>query len=317
MDLKELVLTITKSGDDWYSKEHGSHFDFFFPVPPLDHFVKFTESVLFLHLTGGSEADIESLFFAFRQNNNPGFQNDYRGTWTSVVAASATLSDDPRLENVPPFRGDLRFYGDLRVFIHNRSVFCRGPKGTAALPAESLRAVRMDDEEITGEIIDRTGSSFVRIALPWIGDRAVRMVPGGREKSGGPYDVFLSHRSLDFPLAKQVYDYLTEKGKKVFLSEVSLPALGSADYTKKIDEALESSTHLILVGSSVDNIKGSWVEAEWRVFINEKRSGRKSGNIVTVFAGDLTFAWLPISLRYYEAMPFQPESFEKLLAYVT
>jgi hypothetical protein len=71
------------------------------------------------------------------------------------------------------------------------------------------------------------------------------------------------------------------------------------------------------VGSSIENINASWVEAEWRVFINEKRSGRKTGNIVTVFSGDLTYERLPISLRYYEALPFTPEAFEKIRNYVT
>ena len=65
-------------------------------------------------------------------------------------------------------------------------------------------------------------------------------------------------------------------------SEELLPNLGSADYMREIDLALDSARHLVVVTNCVDNVLASWVEAEWRGFINENRSGRKTGNAITL-----------------------------------
>jgi hypothetical protein len=131
------------------------------------------------------------------------------------------------------------------------------------------------------------------------------------------YGVFMSKKSEDYPLAKRVYDFLRSKGANVFLSEESLPAVGSAEYMKAIDAALEQAEHLVVVGSKADNLLSGWVEAEWRVFINEKRSGRKQGNVVTVLCHGLTPDLLPMSLRYYEAVPLTEEGLARLAQYVT
>jgi TPR repeat protein len=130
------------------------------------------------------------------------------------------------------------------------------------------------------------------------------------------YDVFISRKSQDAPLAKELYDFLTSKGLRVFDSEHSLPELGNADYQKAIDQALDSCTHLIVLGSSVEHITSPWVEAEWRLFINEKRSGYKTGNILSVVAKTLNLRSLPASLRYYEAIVLEKTNFERILAYV-
>ncbi len=124
------------------------------------------------------------------------------------------------------------------------------------------------------------------------------------KESSSQYEIFISKKSEDFLIAKKVYDFLTEKGYRVFLSEVSLPAIGSSEYMKAIDEALEHAKHLIVIGTKAENLLSGWVEAEWRVFINEKRSGRKSGNIITVVPVDTSINILPMSLRYYEVIPF-------------
>jgi hypothetical protein len=95
-----------------------------------------------------------------------------------------------------------------------------------------------------------------------------------------------------------------------------LPALGSADYMKAIDEALEGSRHFILFGTKKENIVSSWVEAEWRLFINEMRSGRKSGNFLTAVAGGLSPAELPLALRYYEVITAEGNYLERVLQFV-
>lgn len=130
------------------------------------------------------------------------------------------------------------------------------------------------------------------------------------------YDVFISKKSVDYEPAKQVHEFLISKGKKVFLSEPSLLERGSSDYMKEIDTALDTARNLILVARSVDNIMSGWVEAEWRLFINEKRSGRKDGNLVTLLDSEIPPSDLPLSLRYFEVIPLKTENFNKLLNYI-
>ncbi len=131
-----------------------------------------------------------------------------------------------------------------------------------------------------------------------------------------PYDVFISHKSADAALAKELYVFLKKLGFKVFFSQETLPKLGGSDYRKAIDQALDECSHMIVVGSSVENIKSSWVEAEWGLFINEKRSNRKQGNIITVITENLKIEDLPSSLRYYEVIIFKQENFSRIAGYL-
>lgn len=113
-----------------------------------------------------------------------------------------------------------------------------------------------------------------------------------------------------------MYSFLTEKGYTVFFSHQTLPSVGNSDYRKEIDRALDKAKHMIVVTSEKEYVESSWVEAEWGFFINEKRSGRKPGNIITLIAGSLRIGDLPGSLRYYEVIPFDPDTFEKILRYL-
>jgi hypothetical protein len=128
--------------------------------------------------------------------------------------------------------------------------------------------------------------------------------------------VFISAKSEDFPLAREVYDFLTGHGVRAFLSNVTLRERGNSDYVAEIDRALDEARHMIVVASSRQHVDSSWVAGEWRLFINEKRSGHKAGNLVTVITENLSPRDLPASLRYFEVLPFGAEVFQKLLNYV-
>lgn len=119
-----------------------------------------------------------------------------------------------------------------------------------------------------------------------------------------PADVFISHKSDDLKCANQVYDVLKKNGYAPFLSELSLPNIANADYAYEIDKALESAKHLVVVATSREKIMSGWVMYEWQAFANEKRSGRKDGNLITVLAG-MTMDELPFLLRQYEVIPIE------------
>ena len=129
-------------------------------------------------------------------------------------------------------------------------------------------------------------------------------------------DVFISRKSADDKLAKEIYDYLMSQGLTVFDSDNSLKQIGNADYIKAIDEALSNTTHMIVVGSSAENIKSSWVEAEWLFFLNRKRSGKTSGNLFTVITKDFKIEDVPPSLANYEVMPYYKKNFPIIYNYV-
>ncbi|MBC8114050.1 MAG: toll/interleukin-1 receptor domain-containing protein [Candidatus Saccharimonas sp.] len=125
----------------------------------------------------------------------------------------------------------------------------------------------------------------------------------------------MSAKSADYAYATKVFDFLRANGIPSFFSQESLPTLSNADYRKEIDTALDHSKHMIVVTSSCENVTSPWVEAEWGMFIGEKRSGRKSGNLVTLLV-DLDAGDLPFSLRSFEALPFNQESLDRILGYV-
>jgi hypothetical protein len=127
-------------------------------------------------------------------------------------------------------------------------------------------------------------------------------------------DVFISHKSEDVLIAKKIYDFLINNGYHVFLSEMSLPALANADYSAEIDKALDKATNIIVVADSLDKIESGWVKYEWSSFANEKRSGRKSGNIITVVTENMNVESLPYLLRQHEVISFA--DIEKIVAYI-
>ena len=118
------------------------------------------------------------------------------------------------------------------------------------------------------------------------------------------YDVFISCKSEDYAYARDIYNYLkNECGRKVFLADAELRKKGVAVFGEVIDEALDSADHLILFASKAEFAQTTYVKNEWRLFLEEKRSGRKEGNILTVLKG-VELASLPISLRQFQSFEF-------------
>ena len=130
--------------------------------------------------------------------------------------------------------------------------------------------------------------------------------------------IFLSAKSEDYAPASRVYSSLTEQGFSVFFSDQTLPRRGNSDYRREIDKALEQAKHLVVVTSRKEYVESRWVEAEWGSFINEKRSGRKDGNIIVLLAGSMKISDLPISLRSFETRFLDdPKTLDQLRNYLS
>lgn len=117
------------------------------------------------------------------------------------------------------------------------------------------------------------------------------------------YEIFICCKSEDYELARNVYTYLVERGYRVFLADAELRKKANAEYGKVIDSALDSACHLIVVTSRKEFVESSYVESEWRTFLEEKRTGRKRGNLLTILKG-IDVSVLPISLRKYQSFPY-------------
>lgn len=115
------------------------------------------------------------------------------------------------------------------------------------------------------------------------------------------YDVFISCKNEDYSIAEEVYSYLKDNGFHVFLSPKELHKMKDSEYMDVISEALDSAYHIIVLGTSKENLKSPWVKYEWVTFLNELLSGRKSGQVLTFLEGNISIADLPIQLRHFES----------------
>lgn len=131
------------------------------------------------------------------------------------------------------------------------------------------------------------------------------------------YDVFISCKSEDYYLGREVFEYLSNNRITAFMADKKLRQLGMSDYGRVIDDALENSKHLILVTSSIQNVMpdtSSYVYYEWHTFSEEKKSGRKKGNIVIIVTDQNMIGKLPIALRNNQTFLF--DDFHNVTSYI-
>ena len=129
------------------------------------------------------------------------------------------------------------------------------------------------------------------------------------------YDVFLSSKSEDYSISEKVYDFLVSNGLKVFLASRELDRLGEAEYANAIDKVLDTTTHMVVVASSIDNIKSKWVQYEWSTFSNDLKSQFRDGNLITVLADSIVIKDLPASLRHQQSFTISDYKYH-LLSYL-
>ena len=97
-----------------------------------------------------------------------------------------------------------------------------------------------------------------------------------------PYDVFISYKELgangertrDSVLAQDIYYQLTEQGRRVFFSRVSLEDIPGTQYEPYIFAALNSAKVMIVVGTSAENLNAVWVKNEWSRYLAMMRKDK-------------------------------------------
>ncbi len=139
-------------------------------------------------------------------------------------------------------------------------------------------------------------------------ENGIKTLLGITSGKSGNYDVFLSHKSDDFDIALQMYEFLRENLKEPFFDRNSLPEMGESKYRKAIMQALDKSKHFVVVISDLSYLESYWVALEMEVFQSEIDEGRKpDSNFLIVATNDVydkimssNKAVLPIDYRRCE-----------------
>jgi hypothetical protein len=127
--------------------------------------------------------------------------------------------------------------------------------------------------------------------------------------NGTRWDVFISHASVDARGAAATADKLTSEGLKVFLATQELNALvGSAQWSEKIDEAIDASSAVLLLVTPAA-LKSKWVEYEWRSRHDDILAGR-GGLLIPVCWEGPGPDQLGRALRRHQVVDARPRRFE-------
>lgn len=127
-------------------------------------------------------------------------------------------------------------------------------------------------------------------------DRLLQNIRNEIKKHG--FDVFISCKSQDYPLAHELYDYLKENGFIPFIADYSIKEVGIDQYTAVIGEVINVSNNMIVFATNVDYLETSYVKAEWHAFINDINTGYKpNAKIVSILSSDIYTHNLPLWLR--------------------
>lgn len=147
---------------------------------------------------------------------------------------------------------------------------------------------------------------------------------GNRFKDIERYEVFIAFKHLDEDgketpdsiLADKVFYYLTERGLKVFNSNISLERHGISEYKKSIDKALEMAKVLVVIGTSVENLNSDWVRYEWDSFFNDILCKIKPEGRIFSYIDGLSPKDLPRALRQNQCIIHNNESLERLYFFI-
>lgn len=149
-----------------------------------------------------------------------------------------------------------------------------GLRGSAIPQACHEHIVTLDDDRAPRSV-DETMTAE---------NTALKVYLGKAYPSSGYYDAFISYKSVNEHLARDVYNYLTSIGKVVFFAPETLHMLGNSDYTTEILKAVEHAQNMILVGDTPGYLNADWVRKEWEAFLHVMRTEKADRNLVVVMA---------------------------------
>lgn len=130
------------------------------------------------------------------------------------------------------------------------------------------------------------------------------------------YDLFISYKSTDRSMAEKIRAGLLAINPdiSIFWSENSLSEIGKSDYADVIENAIQRSRNMVVVGSTVDNITSKWVSFEWHLFRHYQLNDNENFyNNLFLAIDDLDVKKLPGALQICECIKWF--DFEKIHKY--
>ena len=121
--------------------------------------------------------------------------------------------------------------------------------------------------------------------------------------------------TLDLIVSREVAKTFRNLGYEVFISDDNLAKLGTSEFKKTIDEALDEARALIVVTSSKTYAESNWVQYEWNSFYGDYLSGvRKEANLFTLTI-NMSATSLPRTLRNSECFRYK-DDLDKLIKFI-
>ena len=114
-------------------------------------------------------------------------------------------------------------------------------------------------------------------------ENGIKSLLGLTLSTGDHYDVFISFKDQDSDLAEKIYQLCHQHMKVPFWSKRSLPELSKSEYAQAIYQALDRSSHFVVVLSKLDYLYTDWISQEMTIFHREITEGRKSENANFIF----------------------------------
>lgn len=148
--------------------------------------------------------------------------------------------------------------------------------------------------------------------------------PARSPRYSARYDVFISFKNLgsdgaptrDNRLARTVYEYLSSRGLRAFLSCISLEQLGVSAYKRAIDDALDAAHVLVAVGTTKENLDSEWVRYEWDSFFSDVLSGAKPQGRIFAYVDGIDPVSLPRALRQTQVILHEDGALERLYNFI-
>lgn len=141
------------------------------------------------------------------------------------------------------------------------------------------------------------------------------------------YDFFISfkfsdsngNQTEDYIIAKQLYDKLTSIRYNVFFSPINISEKGKSQYMLAIDEALDESNHMIVIGTDINHIMSEYVKYEWLNFNTDILNGVKQNSLlISLITENILMRELPRPLRINESFYYtQNEGLSKMIEFLT
>ncbi len=151
------------------------------------------------------------------------------------------------------------------------------------------------EKEICAECIDRIvelksklNSVKNQTSITEKAETGIKTLLGLTIPKSGNYDVFICHKKEDMDIATDMYYFLQNNLKEVFLDKFSLPEMSESQYRKAIMQALDGSSHFVVILSDLEYMESYWVKLEMEIFQSEIDEGRKpNSNFIMVVTNDV------------------------------